>query len=78
MGFNKNWSVIDINDQICTMQIEMNSPYNDGWTTWDIKQDLYQIKWLVDAALAETSVYPGEAEWLREQEQKKILKILKT
>jgi hypothetical protein len=48
----------------------------DGFSTWPIKQDLYQIKWAVDAALKDCPNYSGEAEWLKEQEQRQLIKIL--
>jgi hypothetical protein len=56
----------------------MNNPRNDGFTTWPIKQDLYQLKWLIESALENASTYAPEQEWLNEQEQKKIWKILKS
>lgn len=77
MGFKKNWDVSTVAQQINTMVYEANSGYNDGFVGWGIKQDLYRIKWLVDDALKRCSTYAPEEEWLREQEQKKIIKILK-
>lgn len=77
MGFKKNWDVASVAQQINTMVYEANSGYTDGFVGWGIKQDLYRIKWLVDDALKRCSTYAPEEEWLREQEQKKIIKILK-
>jgi len=59
------------------MRSEMNNPYNDGFTTWPIKQDLYRLKWIIDESLANASSYAGEEEWLKEQEREKIMRILK-
>jgi hypothetical protein len=59
------------------MRAEMNSPYNDGFATWPIKQDLYRLKWLIDESLEQASGYAGETEWLKEQEGEKIMRILK-
>jgi hypothetical protein len=59
------------------MRAELNNPYNDGFSTWPIKQDLYQLKWLIDESLAQASRYAGEEEWLKEQEREKIMRILK-
>jgi hypothetical protein len=78
MGFKKDWDLNSIRHQIWIMRAEMNNPRNDGWTTWGIKQELYQLKWLIDQTLAEASTYSGETEWLREQEQERIVKILKS
>ena len=77
MGFKKNWDVADVAKQINIMAFETTSGYNDGFTQWGVKQDLYRIKWLVDDALKRCSKFGPEDEWLREQEQKKIIKILK-
>ena len=52
MGFKKNWEVGDITSQVHSLAREISSPYNDGYTQWHCKQDLYQIKQLVDQALA--------------------------
>ena len=76
MGFKKNWDVANVAQQINTMVYEMNSGYTDGFVGWGIKQDLYRIKWLVEDALKRSSTFAGEEEWLHEQEQKKIIRIL--
>ena len=77
MGFRKDWDINAITHGIWMMRGQMNSPYNDGFVTWPIKQDLYKLKWLVDATLAEASTYAGEEKWLEEQEREKIMRILK-
>jgi hypothetical protein len=52
-------------------------PYATGWNNWPCKQDLYRVKFAVDEMLKKTSTFSGEEEWLLEQEQEKIVKILK-
>ena len=76
MGFRKDWDTNAIRHGIWVMRSQMNSPYNDGFTTWPIKQELYQLKWLIDASLAEASTYAGEEAWLNEEEQKRVWSIL--
>jgi hypothetical protein len=49
---------------------EMRSPYNDGFTTFEIKKKLYEIKWAVLKQLDNSPNYVGEKEWLEEQETK--------
>lgn len=51
---------------------------NDGWTSFGYKQDLYLIKESLDLALKNAPAFAGEEEWLHEQEQKRIIKILKS
>jgi hypothetical protein len=79
MGFKKNWEVGDITSQVHSLAREISSPYNDGYTQWHCKQDLYQIKQLVDQALARSPDFGDlEQEWLQTQEKKHIIKLLKS
>lgn len=78
MGFKKNWSVSDIASQIRSLSSECQSPYNDGFVAWGCKQDLYVIKDIIDEALKNSPNFGDlESQWLKEQEQKRIIKILK-
>ena len=78
MGFKKSWDVGDITSQIHTLHRECSSPYNDGFTAWGCKQDLLAIQQLVNDAIKNSPNFGTmEEEWLKEQEQKRIIKILK-
>ena len=44
----------DIMSKIRKMNIEMTSPYNDGYMSWGIKQDLYILKFFLDKIIAST------------------------
>jgi hypothetical protein len=75
----KSWSVEEIATQVHALARECSSPYNDGFTAFDCKKDLYQIKFLVDQALNNSPNFSSlEEEWLTEQEKKRIIKILKS
>lgn len=63
--------------KIRKMNIEMCSPYNDGYASFGIKQDLYMIKFFLDKIIEEGPVFIGEEEWLKEQEQRLMMEILK-
>jgi hypothetical protein len=76
MGFKKSWDVGDIVKQINGATYECISPYNDGYTGFYTKQDLYRIKWILDDAITRCPTFAGEEEWLREQEKKKVIRIL--
>lgn len=78
MGFKKSWDAIDVISQISSLARECTSPYNDGFVGWGCKQDLYKIQEAVNDALRRCPTYSGEQEWLTEQEQKRIIKILKS
>ena len=56
---------------------EIASPYNDGWTASHCKQELFQLKYWLDARYEQLPIFSGEEEWLKQLEQEKILAILK-
>lgn len=78
MGFKKSWDASGVISQISSLARECTSPYNDGFVGWGCKQDLYQIQEAVNEALRRCPTFSGEQEWLTEQEQKRIIKILKS
>lgn len=51
--------------------LQMNSPYTDGFTSWEIKKKMYDLKDTVDRIMAEASTYAEEEEWLAERNLKK-------
>jgi hypothetical protein len=53
MGFRKSWDTADVARQIHSLARECSSTYNDGFTSFECKKDLYQLKQIVDDALAE-------------------------
>jgi len=77
MGFKKRWDVNEIYSQLRALSGEVNSRYNDGFTCFYAKQDLYQIKWFIDEQLKKCPKFTGEDEWLLEEEKKKVINILK-
>jgi hypothetical protein len=75
----KSWRIEDVATQLRALSRECSSPYNDGYTSFELKKDLYQIKELVDQALSQAPNFGElEQEWLTTQEQKRIIKILKS
>lgn len=78
MGFKKNWDVSNITSQIHSLARECKSPYNDGFTAWHCKQDLLILQQIINDALTNSPSFGDMEEgWLKEQEQKRIIKILK-
>jgi hypothetical protein len=77
MGHKQQLNVGDIVSQINAATYECTSPYNDGFVGWGYKQDLYKIKFILEDALRRCPTYVGEDEWLREQDKKKVIRILK-
>ena len=78
MGFRKPMDYNSVNHQIYMAGVELHSSYNDGYTQWAIKQDLYRVKWLVDNILKDSPTFSGEEEFLKEHEQHIMWKNLKT
>ena len=78
MGFRKRWDIAEISSQIHSLSRECASPYNDGFTAFELKKELYLLKDILDHALSVAPEF-GELEqqWLQEQEKKRIINILK-
>jgi hypothetical protein len=79
MGFKKSWDVSDVSRQIHSLARECSSKYNDGFTAFECKKDLYQLKQIIDVAISDSPDFGDiEKQWLTDQEQKRIIKILKS
>ena len=76
MGFRKPLDYNSVHHQIYMAGVELNSPYNDGYTQWGIKQDLHRLKWLLDEIMADSPEFVGEDEFLKEHAQKKMWRTL--
>jgi hypothetical protein len=56
---------------------EICSTYNDGWTSWELKKELYEIKWLLDECIKRQPTFSDEEEWLEAQHKKQMWSELK-
>jgi len=77
MGFRKPLEIDDVKMQLMRAHGSICSPYNDGYTSWETKKELYQIKFLLDEMLKQQPDFSGEEEWLEEQQKKQIWSELK-
>jgi hypothetical protein len=77
MGYKYNYNITDAIIQVNKAQRECCGPGVDGFIAFGIKQDLYQLKFILEDALRRCPTFAGEAEWLREQEKEKVMRILK-
>lgn len=78
MNFEKGrWDVTDIASQLRSMRNQCLAYDNDIRQSFDIKKDLYQIKFLVDHYIKEIPEYHGEKDWLDNQEKKRLVQLLK-
>lgn len=72
MGFQKP-KLGEAYSAIRNCLVEINSPYNDGWTASGCKHDLYLLKCWLEDQYNNLSTFVGEEEW----EQERIVEILK-
>ena len=73
----KTWNLSDLKRQISRISLECKSPYNEGFTSFELKKELYELKFLLDNELKSCPTFAGENEWLTEQEKTRIIKHLK-
>jgi len=74
----KHWDVANVTSQIHLIARECSDSSNDGFTTWGCKQDLYLIQEVLNKALRDSPNFGSlEDEWLKNQEQQRIIKLLK-
>lgn len=72
MGFRKPMDYNSVSHQIYIAGVELNSPRNDGFNAWEIKKDLYKIKFLVDEILKTSPTFVSETEFLEEHSKKQM------
>lgn len=77
-GYIKSWNMAIIANQLRSAAYACSDPRQDGFTTWPIKQELYQLKWLLDDLIRRCPNYVDESTWLNEQEKNRIIEILKS
>ena len=73
MGFQKRWDLPDLYSQVRALLIEIRSPYNDGFTAFACKQELYMLKCFIEDNYTDLPKFSGEEEW----EQQRIIQKLK-
>jgi hypothetical protein len=78
MGFKYCYNIENAIREIHGAARDASNPQNDGFIMWGAKQDLYRLKWILDDQLRRCGSFGAiEEDWLKEQEQKKIVRLLK-
>jgi hypothetical protein len=77
MGFKYSYNITTAAKEINAAAYDASDMRLDGYTQWGAKQDLYRLKWILEDALKRCPHFSMEQEWLREQEKKKVIRILK-
>ena len=68
MSFIKRWNSEQIIRDLSACHAQVVNSYNDGFTAWACKQDLYRVKFELDQMLKDSPSFAGEQEWLEEQQ----------
>jgi vancomycin permeability regulator SanA len=65
-----------VHHQIIMTGVELNSPRNDGFVAFEMKKDLYRLKFLLDQILKDSPEFVGEAEFIEQQSKQQMWKAL--
>jgi hypothetical protein len=76
MGFKYSYDITNAVREVNACAYDITSPLTDGFVAWGAKQDLYRLKWILEDALRRCPNFSLEEEWLREEEKKKVIRIL--
>lgn len=77
MGYKHSYDLLKAYNEIRGAVRECSDPRNDGFVSWGVKQDLYQVLWFLESELKKCPEFAPEKDWLREQEKNRVIKILK-
>ena len=75
-GYIKKWNKDQILNQLRQAYYICSDPRQDGFTTWPVKQELYEIKWMLDEIIKQCPTFSPEEEFLKEHEQKLLISVL--
>lgn len=76
MNYQSVWDVNDVIHQLFSASIQCQHSSNTA-EAWGLKQDLYQVKWLLEEYLKNCPNFPNESAWIKRQEENRIIKLLK-
>lgn len=77
MGYTRSYSITKAAQEINSAVYDATDSRMDGFVCWGAKQDLYRLKWLIEDAIKRCPHFSVEEEWLKEQEQQRLLDILR-
>lgn len=77
MGFNVGWDILRIKQDIYRIGRTITDPKNDGFTAWEIKKQLYEIKFLIDQIIEDSPTFTPESDYLESHDQENIVRLLK-
>lgn len=72
MGYRRSWDVGEILSSIGRISRECGSSYNDGFTAFEAKKDLLEIKFFLEDCLERCPRFIGEEEIYQQRLVKKL------
>jgi len=69
MGFRSPMDYNSVSHQIYMAGVELYNHRNDGYVQFEIKKDLYKLKWLLDSMMKDSPEFVGEKEFVDEHEK---------
>jgi hypothetical protein len=69
-----NWSISQIKGDLHMIAYECSWPGNDGYTAFELKKKLMEVKFLVEDLIEKCPTFVGEEEWLHERLMEKLKK----
>jgi hypothetical protein len=77
MGFKYCYNIENAVREIHGARRDASNSMNDGFISWGAKQDLLRLQYILDEAIRQCPSFGHiEREWIKEQEQKRIIDIL--
>ena len=77
MGFKYSYDIAKAAREINAAAYDCCDNKLDGYIQWGAKQDLYRLKWVLEDALRRCPKFSIEDEWIREEDKKRLMQILK-
>lgn len=73
-SLDMTWSISKIKGDLSMIAYECSWPGNDGYTAFELKKKLMDVKFLVEDLIEKCPTFVGEEEWLHERLIEKLKK----
>lgn len=77
MSYVQDWDFADIIRQIKRASSQVSSPYNDGYTSFEVKKDLIKFQYEFQEIMNSLPTFTGEEEFRDKLDQEITFNILK-
>lgn len=73
-SLDMTWNITQIKGDLSMIAHECGWPGNDGYTAFELKKKLMDVKFLVEDLIEKCPTFVGEEEWLHERLIEKLKK----